>query len=204
MAHSKPSKTHTENSSTASALATIDPLQYSPLLEGEDEASFNLLRENIIEAISPSSFIEDLLVKDCVEIAWETQRLRRLKVKYLQSSAPEGLRKILSRLVDMFELNDLITKWSRGEGPAIARVNDLLKAAGLDKEAIVAQTLGIKLQEYQTIEVLITKGEARLQNLLREIDRRRNEEARRLQIQRQLHRARPIPVPPDNEWEAAE
>lgn len=193
MARSKFSKTTTEKSSANSTVSIINPIASSPLLEGEDEASFAVIRDRIIEAIQPVDFVDEMLVNDCVENVWETQRLRRLKIKYLQSAAHEGLFKLLDPVMSFNECAALIKKWVLGDAEAIEHVNNLLETAGMDREAIIAQTLGVKLQEFEAIERLIASYEARRQSMLREIERRRDSRLRNLQVISEIN-SKSVPV----------
>jgi len=56
----------------------------------------------------------------------------------------------------------------------------MLLLAGLDEEAIAAQTLAIERDTFEKIDRMIMQTEARRHVVLREIDRRREALARRL------------------------
>jgi hypothetical protein len=56
----------------------------------------------------------------------------------------------------------------------VERVDEVLRQAGIDKEAIDAHTLRAELSMLQQIENLIAHGEARRHIILRELDRRRD------------------------------
>ena len=71
-------------------------------------------------------------------------------------------------------------RWAGRERAAINRVDGILKQAGLDQEAIAAQTLALKLDTIERIERMIMQAEARRNMMLREIDRHRDVLARRL------------------------
>ena len=74
----------------------------------------------------------------------------------------------------------LAARWRVGNPKAVAEVNDLLTQAGLDQEAIAAQTLAVKLDAFSQLERMIMQTEARRNAIFREIDRHREVLARRL------------------------
>jgi hypothetical protein len=62
-----------------------------PLLEGEDPAAYDALYERVKAAVEPGDALEEIWARDVVDLIWETLRLRRLKVKFLNGYANEGL-----------------------------------------------------------------------------------------------------------------
>ncbi|CAJ0888777.1 hypothetical protein AMST5_03906 [freshwater sediment metagenome] len=124
-------------------------------------------------------------VRDIVDLLWDTLRYRRLKAKLMQSAACEGLQKLLQMLDDDSTFREsrayiLAARWARRDPKAVTEVNDLLKQAGLDQEAIAAQTLAVKLDVFSQLERMIMQTEARRNAIFREVDRRREALARRL------------------------
>ena len=57
------------------------------LLEGEDGAAYTALNQRIRDAVVPKDIIEDIWVRDVVDLVWETMRLRRFKAKFMNTSA---------------------------------------------------------------------------------------------------------------------
>ena len=51
-----------------------------PLLDGEDRAAYDALLKQITTIVKPADVIEEILVRDIVDLVWEGLRLRRLKV----------------------------------------------------------------------------------------------------------------------------
>jgi hypothetical protein len=143
-----------------------------PVISGEDPGAFLELLAGVRASVKPKGMIEDLLVRDCVEVIWEIRRLRRLKAALLQAAAYKGLKKVLTPLVT-WEAESLAEKWVFGGARATRRVERILAAAGLSIDAIMAETLILRLSEIERLEHLIASNEARLQAVLREIDRHR-------------------------------
>jgi hypothetical protein len=150
-----------------------------PLLEGEDVAAYHTLKIRIFAAVKPEDAIEGMWVRDILDLLWETVRLRRLKAKLMRVAAHEGLEKLLRPLVP-FPSFDLIPRWSRRDPEAVREVKQILEQAGLDEEAIAAQTLAACCDTFEKIDRMIMRTEARRHVVLREIDRRRDALGRRL------------------------
>ena len=62
-----------------------------PLLEGENAAAYDELLARVSGAMNPTDIFEEIWVRDVVDLAWETFRLRRLKSSLLAANAPKGL-----------------------------------------------------------------------------------------------------------------
>ena len=144
------------------------------LILGEDIEAFAALLARVTAAVTPADAIEEIWVRDVVELAWDMARLRRFKASLLQVAAPDGLRRVLTPLVDRQEANRLSEAWGRREAQAMAQVDKLLAAANCTPDAIMAETLTLKLDHVERLERLIAAAEARLAGALRELDRRRS------------------------------
>jgi hypothetical protein len=144
-----------------------------PLLEGEDTAAYDELLLQISGTVKPADILEEIWVRDIVDLVWEAFRLRRLKAHLITAVAHEGLRKILNTLIDWSDVRDLAEAWARRERGAIKQVDELLASAGLTMDAVMAQTLSLKLDDIDRIERLIATAEGRRNAILREVDRHR-------------------------------
>jgi hypothetical protein len=71
-------------------------------------------------------------------------------------------------------------RWYAGEARARKKVDDWLNELGLTTDAILAQTLSIKLDDIERIDRMIASAEGRRHVVIREIDRRRSSVAARL------------------------
>jgi hypothetical protein len=152
----------------------------APLLEGEDANAYEALKGQIRSAVAPNDIIEEIWVRDVLDLLWETMRLRRLKAKLVRAAAHEGLNELLRPLTGIFEHGDLINGWARRDEKSVKKVDALLKQAGLDQEAIAARARAFKLDAVERIDRMIMQTEARRNMILREIDRHRDALARRL------------------------
>lgn len=151
-----------------------------PLLEGEDFAAYTTLHDRIIAAVEPKDALEEIWIRDVVDLLWETLRLRRLKMDLMASAAHQGLDRLLTPLVEWSRRKRLVEGWAIRDRDAVREVKSIIGEAGLDERAIHAQTLSAKLDTFERIDRLIMQAEARRNAALREIDRHRDVLAQRL------------------------
>jgi hypothetical protein len=146
-----------------------------PLIRGENPADYQALLKRVSAAVQPRDFLDEIWVRDIVDLYWEMLRLRRLKTGLLNASMSEALRAVLtslhpSRRSSLVE-ETLIERWANGERDARKRVEQLLAAAGFSMEEVAATALSKKLDEFERVDQMIATTEARRNNALREIDR---------------------------------
>ncbi len=151
-----------------------------PLLEGEDPAAYDALYERVKTAVEPGDALEAIWARDVVDLIWETLRLRRLKVKFLNAYAHEGVERLLDGIFDFSNRSVLAQGWAQKDKATVKHVLALLKQVGHDQESIAASTLAIKLQTIERIDIMIARAEARRNAVLREVERHRDALAKRL------------------------
>ena len=150
-----------------------DLLGPPPVITGEDPDEFLELLDRVREDAKPNGIIEEIFVRDSVDLLWEIRRLRRLKASLLQAAAHKGLEKVLEPLVARFDAETLADNWARRRPSAIAKVDKVLAAAGLNLDAVMAEALALRLDDIERIERMIASQEGRFEAALREIDRHR-------------------------------
>jgi hypothetical protein len=159
----------------------IEILGPPALLESEDAGAYDAMHDQVREAVAPTDVIEEIWVRDIVDLVWETLRLRRLRAKLIDAARGRALWKLLEDLgVGYTDRNDLVGKWVNRQVGARKEVDKLLKKAGFDADTIVARTLAARIDDVEPIDRMIMQGETRRNAVLREIDRRREAVARRL------------------------
>jgi hypothetical protein len=141
------------------------------LFEGEDAKAYDELLSQIATVLKPADVIGDFLVRDVMDLTWEIFRLRRLKAKLMMANAYKGLSELLVPIIGASGAQDLAEAWTARSSDAVERVNKILASAGLNTEAVIAQTLSLKLDDIERIDHLIALAEARRNAALREIDR---------------------------------
>jgi hypothetical protein len=144
-----------------------------PLIAGEDQAQYEAMRDQISAAVGPLDFLEEIWVNDVVNLIWEMQRLRRLRAALLHAAAPEGVHHILKWVVGKYCDEKWAVEWAARKPEAVATVERTLAKAGLTMDAVMAQTLALKIDEVERIDRMVASAEIRRNVALREIDRHR-------------------------------
>jgi hypothetical protein len=164
----------TPDNSTASI-----PAASAALARGEDTAAYDDLAARVARAVAPAGVVEQLLVREVVDVTWDVARLRRYKVDLLATRAADGMEAVLRGLGET-SARGKARAWAAGTPTAIADVNEQLATAGLGPDAVAASTFVAHLDEYERIEKMIGAAEARRAAILREIGRHRAALAARL------------------------
>src|SRR5271155_4059961 len=73
----------------------LAPFGPPPLLQGEDKAAYGTLLARISSTVRPADILEEIWVRDIVDLSWDILRLRRLKVNLIAATAYEGLQIVL-------------------------------------------------------------------------------------------------------------
>jgi hypothetical protein len=68
-----------------------------PLFPGEDATAYGEFLERFSAAIKPKDVFDEMWVRDCVDLTWETLRMRRLRAALLTSAMLDELKRNLSR-----------------------------------------------------------------------------------------------------------
>ena len=144
-----------------------------PLIDGEDGTNYDVILERISVDVAPKDFVEEIWVRNIVDLVWESIRLRHLKSQLLRAAAHEGLAWLLTPLLDWASADRLSRQWALGEEEATAEAERLLGRAGLTIDAVMAQTLAARIDDVERIDRMVTIAEARRDAVLREIRSRR-------------------------------
>ena len=144
-----------------------------PLIDGEDETNYDVILERISADVAPADFVEEIWVRNVVDLVWDSVRLRRLKSQLLQAAAHEGLERLLASIIDWQRADQLSRKWALGDEEAMGEVERLLGRAGLTFDAVMAQTLAARIDDVERIDRMVIIAEARRDAVLREIRSRR-------------------------------
>jgi hypothetical protein len=150
------SKKHSASSS--SKALSLRLFGSPPLFEGEDAAAYDELLARVSSAVNPSDVIEEIWVRDIVDLTWEIFRWRRLKAEVLAIEVP---RVTVASFMDSFEK---IEGLDRLTAIAEARRNAILREIDR-RRAAFAQALRGKMQdvedaEFKTIEpkAIVSRG----------------------------------------------
>ena len=63
------------------------------LMDGEDRKAFEIFLEKFLNSLCPRDPIEEILILDVAYLTWDILRIWRLRAKFLNSCADEGLRR---------------------------------------------------------------------------------------------------------------
>jgi hypothetical protein len=148
-----------------------------PLIQGENPADYQALLKRVSVAVRPRDFLDEIWVRDIVDLYWEMLRLRRLKAGLLNASMGDGLRAVLGSLRSIgsssLTTQTLVQGWINGSPDSRKKVEQSLAAAGFSMEVVAAAALSKNLDEFERVDRMIASAEARRNNALREIDRHR-------------------------------
>ncbi len=162
-------------------IADLDDLLGPPaLLPSESAADYDGLRARLRARIAPRDVVEEIWLRDILDLQWEVLRMRRLKSRILSSSSPLGLESLLKRRVNFLHIGGLVEGWGKGDKGTITEIENLLKKLGLSKTDIDAHSLLKILDQLERIDRMIAQAEARRNTALREIERSRETAARRM------------------------
>jgi hypothetical protein len=144
-----------------------------PVFDGEDAAAYEALLERVAGAVRPTDVLEEIWVRDVVDLAWDAMRLRRLRAGLMTVAAHEGVEAVLRPLLGILPAGDVATNWALRDRSTVKQVNKLLAKAGLTRDAVVAATLAARIDDFERIDRMITMAEALRAAALREVVRHR-------------------------------
>jgi hypothetical protein len=149
-----------------------------PLIQGESSAGYDQLLARICETLQPSDVLEQIWMRDIVDLTWEAFRLRRLKASLMAAAAHEGMAEVLRPLVDCPE--QFAKGWARRSERTVSKVEAALGKAGSSMDAVAARTFSARIGDFERIERMLAAAQARRNCVLRELDRHRASFAVRL------------------------
>ena len=156
----------------------VEILGSPPILDGESLDTYNAMHDRARSAAAPADFIEEIWVRDVVDLTWEVLRLRRMKAKFINARSSEGVGRLLDDLVDYEEKERLVRGWIDEKASAVKRVDKLMEWKGYDQETVNVETLADNLHDVERFERLTMQAEARRNMVIREMDRHRDLVAR--------------------------
>jgi len=166
---------NTSQSDTAMSINELDAiLGKRPILPNENAEAYDKLTYQFRSAIGPQDFIEEILVRDAIDLTWEIQRLKNFKKQLLHAEREGSLKTLLEKLLGYRGYDEqLYKKWQNGDKAAVKAVNEFLSEKGLDPSSIDAFSFKAQLDNVERYDRLIMQGEARRMAHLREVDRHR-------------------------------
>jgi hypothetical protein len=151
-----------------------------PLINGENSAEYDALLTRVSAAVHPADILEDIWVRDIVDLTWEAWRYRRLKAELMAINAHKALSAVLDPLMGWRGGQALIADWTARKPEAIKRIDAILESAGRTMDSVMAQSLSIKLDDIERIDRMIALAEARRNAALRELDAHQENQSHKL------------------------
>jgi hypothetical protein len=167
-----------------------------PLLEGEDPAAYEALHTCVSKAVRPTDFIDEIWVREAVDVKWDTFRLRRNQAAYLSALVRDAVDARASSLAvaearrlplkgtareEMDILLDYNSELSWESRTALysdahEKYQELRASAKatLDTNEIRATVIAGNLDSIERFEHLITINDQRFDAIIRELDRHRS------------------------------
>jgi hypothetical protein len=146
------------------------PLPPPSLVNGEDAAAYDRLAARFTAAVAPANVIEEMWVRDVVDLVWDVMRLRRLKAGLFTIGASDGMVAILRGIG---ALVSPARDWAARKPEAVAAVNTQLSAAGLDMADVATSTFAVRIDQFERVERMLAAAEVRRAAALNAIDNRR-------------------------------
>jgi len=150
------------------------------LLPGEDPAAYRALSEQLTAAVKPQDFIEQVWVRDFVDITWETSRLRRFRAAMIVSGYGAAIKEILVPQLNYSRASDFAEKWLRNDKQTRADFKALLVQLGLTMDDVHGRALDHKIKSIGRVDQMIEAAEHRRRLIFLEVERRREMLARRM------------------------
>jgi hypothetical protein len=181
------------SASRSKLLSPVSIFGPPPLLEGEDAGAYEELLARVSSTVRPTDFLEEIWVRDGVDVAWNIFRLRRIQAAYLSAKVWDDVNDKASSLseadaellegTEKEEMDKLLDSTSElsweilmAQNPRANKKYQELWAsakATLDMTEIQANIMVDNLDTIERIEHLITMEEQRLDAVIRELDRHR-------------------------------
>lgn len=164
----------------------------APLMDGEDEEKYNQFLKNIVEFAKPTDIFEMIWVRDAVDMQWEIDRLRRIKVELINCGKRKEKEHVLRLLtfphilgpddpnVDAPHMDELEVLLYKGDIGSLDKAAAILAAQGRETEAacitqkvLNARAVAIKIDELECIDRILFTLETRRDNALHQLEERR-------------------------------
>jgi hypothetical protein len=149
-------------------LATLPLLGAPPLIKGEDARSYEELLARICATLRPSDSLEEIWIRDVVDLVWETFRLRRTKANLLTDSTEWEIGSTLHE--EHADAREMARGWAAGNKAAAKDVAAALVSVGSSIEAVIARAMSAQIQDMERLDRLLVSAEARRSAALRELD----------------------------------
>ena len=94
-----------------------------PILQSESLDAYNALHDRVRSSVVPTDVIEEIWVRDVVDLTWDVLRLRRLKSKIFAVRERRGLQAMLGPRLSYNRMQDLAGGWFAREEASLKEVD---------------------------------------------------------------------------------
>jgi hypothetical protein len=144
-----------------------------PIIYGEAKDVYDAFFARVQASVRPKDIVEEIWVRDVVDLVWWARRLRRLRDNLLIATTQEAITTVMRPIIGRDKAHDLAEGWALREPGYVERLQSELRESELTMDVVMAQALQIALNSIERIDGMIMKAEARRNAALREIERHR-------------------------------
>ena len=141
--------------------------------------------------VAPADVIEEMFVRQFVDLTWESNRYAALKAAVVKTAIPSALQDILGPPVDgswRFGAIDVydehgalkprpsleyVNDYIRRDAQRIKEINDILRKASLTMKDVEFRAIELAIDKLDRINQIMSRLENRTKALLQEVDRHR-------------------------------
>lgn len=167
----------------------------APVLESENSDAYDELLECVTGTIKPLDIVEDVWVRELVDLIWEVRRYQEYRSLMLKAAIPKGLVEVLNPFVnestqfrfqvreaDLYNQYGMFTStpsielandWTCRKPEGIKRVNEVLHNGQMTMKDVEARAMMLTFDQFERFDRFIARLEARRDGLLAQIERRR-------------------------------
>jgi hypothetical protein len=150
-----------------------------PLIRGEDAASYDELLVRICGTLRPADSLEEIWIRDVVDLVWDTFRLRRIKANMLTHEIEWHIgNKLRHERPD--DAQEMARAWACGDDDAASYVPAALTSVGTSIDKLLAESMRSRSGDVERLDRMLVSAEARRSAALRELDYHRGPLARKL------------------------
>jgi len=172
----------TEPKSDTRPLATAPLLGARPLVQGENLRSYDQLLERICATLQPRDSLEEIWVRDIVDLVWEGFRLRRAKALLMTDGTHTRVKWQLDYSSHRRAAEQIARNWAAGDENATEQVTKALASAGMSIDMLLARAMSTGFDAMERIDRMLVSLEGRRRAALRELDLHRGPLAQKLRL----------------------
>ena len=194
MANPPPARPRTRRAEPEGGPSALSPairrvLGPSPLTHLEKQDDYEEFLQRVAAAIAPADIVEWIWVKDIVDLTWEVNRARRAQAVVVALARREAVTKVLYAIAGTASgfsspFDDLVPgQVSRiivGDEGADAILDSSMRRLNIAEHTVEDVAYTLRLQDIERLQRIADNASARRDAVFREIERRREDVARRL------------------------